>query len=216
MGRITLVTASLLALLASSSPATAERKGHVTVAPCPHSCKTRGIPKPVCRDWKEGSACYVEDLTRPPGYTNNMPHRDPPATRYPIDRPTFPRDECNPRSAYGIAAPRVDIYSVRKTGNFFSEHYKVRGAIEGVCIEEAGYYERGRRKDTIPTVKSERFQRFEFEIKIRADEYPEIRAYNVRGDRDIYEIDPRRYDDRYDDRDRYDYYEGYRGTWRRP
>lgn len=34
----------------------------VTSSPCPYSCKTRGISKDRCKDWKEGNTCFVDDL----------------------------------------------------------------------------------------------------------------------------------------------------------
>ena len=185
----------------------ANKKGHVTVSPCPHSCQTRGIPKNICRDWREGNACYVEDLSQAPGFTNNMPENPPPRLPRPVDRPVFtpiprPPDqdhnvECDPKSDRYIARPRVDIYSIKRTGSFFKDHYKVRGAVEGVCIVEAGYFEKGHKAEEIPTVRTESFRRYEFEVIAQGDRQPEIRVYNLNGDPDVYEIVPDNYDDDY-------------------
>jgi hypothetical protein len=188
-------------------------KGHVTAALCPNSCSTNGLAKNVCRDWREGNVCYVEDLTRPPGYTNLVTSNPvyPGASHY----PNFPNNgngsvsSCN--GAY-VPRPNIDIHSIKKTGNLFKSYYKVRGTVEGKCITEAGYFEDGRRETIIPTVVTPDFRRFEFEVKIRADRDPEIRAYNTQGERDVYEIEDsdRRDDwddDRYDHRD--DYYDDY-------
>jgi hypothetical protein len=37
----------------------------VTSKPCPHSCRTMGIDKQHCRDWREGSMCFVDNLAAP-------------------------------------------------------------------------------------------------------------------------------------------------------
>lgn len=34
----------------------------VSSRPCPYSCKTQGIRKSVCKDWREGNTCYIDDL----------------------------------------------------------------------------------------------------------------------------------------------------------
>lgn len=36
--------------------------GKVTKKPCPYSCRTEGIPKNKCKDWKEGGLCVIERL----------------------------------------------------------------------------------------------------------------------------------------------------------
>ncbi len=40
------------------------KKGAITSSKCPYSCKSKGIKKKHCRDWKEGDRCYVEDLRK--------------------------------------------------------------------------------------------------------------------------------------------------------
>ena len=104
------------------------------------------------------------------------------------------------------------IYRIRPRGGIFSDHYIVIGAIEGVCPIEAGYFEDGRRKEAIPIVTNRAFSRFEFELPIRRDRYPEIRVYNAAGERDIVPVDPdRAYGGRSygDDRRAYDRYDPY-------
>lgn len=45
-------------ILAGASAAGAE----VTSRPCPYDCDTVGIERTQCKDWREGSTCFVEDL----------------------------------------------------------------------------------------------------------------------------------------------------------
>jgi hypothetical protein len=116
-------------------------------------------------------------------YPNRYPDRYP--DRYPNNYPNSPYDSdgCNPRR--GLPRPRVEIYDVRRTGNVFADKVKVRGAVEGVCITEAGLFEEGRLVRSIPTAIGPRFQRFEFEVTTHLGYSPEVRAYNTAGDRDI-------------------------------
>jgi len=60
-----------------------------------------------------------------------------------------------------------------------------------MCLTEAGYYENSRLVETILIAKDPTFRRFEFELKGRSspNRRSEIRVYNVRGDREVYEID---------------------------
>lgn len=44
------------------NPAPRKTTGKVTKKPCPYSCRTEGIPKNKCRDWKEGGLCVIERL----------------------------------------------------------------------------------------------------------------------------------------------------------
>lgn len=49
---------------APSRPLPPERKErrNITKRPCPYSCRTEGIPKSKCRDWKEDGLCVIERL----------------------------------------------------------------------------------------------------------------------------------------------------------
>lgn len=53
------------------------RRGLVTTAPCPYSCKSAGLPAESCREFKDGDKCTVEDFTQPPGHRSLL--RLPPA-----------------------------------------------------------------------------------------------------------------------------------------
>ena len=52
-----------ISLASFSSPLFAE----ITSSNCPYSCRTQGIPKNVCKDWKENGRCFIDDLRYRPG-----------------------------------------------------------------------------------------------------------------------------------------------------
>ena len=60
---------SLAALMSVifTSPLFAEISSSV----CPYSCRTQGIPKNVCKDWKENGRCFIDDLRVRPGVLSN-------------------------------------------------------------------------------------------------------------------------------------------------
>jgi hypothetical protein len=108
--------------------------------------------------------------------------------RYPDYRPypTSPgRGECDGRKGYYGPPPHIEIYEVKPTGNVFGGQVKVRGVVEGICISEAGLFEMGRPITRIPTNLDRRFQRFQFEVKTKLADRPEIRVYSTSGARDI-------------------------------
>jgi hypothetical protein len=114
---------------------------------------------------------------------------------------------------FDISRPYINIARVRPTGNVFGSKYKVFGSVEGMCLVEAGYFEGGRKVSNIPVAPTRDFRRFEFEVTIRGDEFPELRAYTINGDREVRQLDrsdlegdyrDRREDDRYDRYDRWD------------
>lgn len=95
---------------------------------------------------------------------------------------------CNSTYNQNIAAPYVNVYEVRKIGNLFSEKYKVKGSIEGVCLAEAGYFEQGRKVEDFKFQTTPAFARYEFEVTVRASKRPEIRVYNSNGERDVHVV----------------------------
>lgn len=201
--------------------------GPVDTRPCPWDCKMAGLPRHLCRNWHEGKTCHVEDLSR---YAKQQP-APPPQTNVPtqpiwkplpqpslISRAPFDPaqtsgsgyQECQQMRSGYVPSPRISIYKVKPTGNVFSSKYKIVGEIEGICLVEAGLYEDGRRVQNIPLRTTPEFQRFEFEVKGSPDNDPEVRVYNIQGDRDIFEVrEPNDYDrdDNYRRRDRDNYYD---------
>lgn len=60
---------------------------------CPYDCSTERIPKDLCRDWRDGDTCYLQDMRSSPD--NDMrgrydPSQDP--DRYRSDSPYSERD----------------------------------------------------------------------------------------------------------------------------
>jgi hypothetical protein len=171
---------------------------------CPFKCDTVGLPHSVCRDWREGNVCYVEDLTRAPGYSG-IPVGEVRPPYHPLPWPPRGGDDerwCREAGRRGIAQPYVNIYKVKSRGGVFDDKYRVYGSVEGVCLAEAGYFENGYKRESIPVAMRRDFGRYEFEIDARADRYPEIRVYNAAGDRQIVRINPDGYYDGFR-RDRY-------------
>lgn len=86
------------------------------------------------------------------------------------------------RTGSNIAAPRINIYSSKRTGSNYDGTYRVRGSVEGVCLADAGYFENGKKASTIPVTTTPKLTRREFEVRARGRFSPEIRVYNVNGD----------------------------------
>ena len=65
-----------LIVLVSVGTATAEpgneassiRRGLITSASCPYSCRDAGVPAGMCRQIRIGDVCQIEDFTQPPGH----------------------------------------------------------------------------------------------------------------------------------------------------
>lgn len=202
------------------------REGYLDVRLCPHNCHGAGIEKRVCRDWREGDVCYVEDLRRPrqsgpisiPRPPPPPPAYNPPSSRLPFDRAPTTGGECEGVSRRDLPRPRVNIHKVRRAGGMFGSKIKVSGSVEGVCLVEAGSYENGRQEDPIRVYPRRTFQRFDFDVYVKGDKNPEIRVYNSAGDsaamrvegEDSEDRDDRWYGERYPDRRDDRYYDDYR------
>lgn len=165
-------------------------------------------------------------VRRPPGLSAGQ-FGERPNSVYPVPRPAqgwtpgplWPVEPGGPTRGEAVEAcrrkgyvsrPRIDIYRVKKTGNIFGDKYKVRGVVEGVCLVEAGYYEEGHREQNIQIVTTPEFRRFDFEVRVRADQErePELRVYNIQGERDVYQVGTDEFDS--DERD-----DGYWGNGNR-
>lgn len=193
-------------------------QGYLDVRLCPHNCRSAGIEKRVCRDWREGDVCYVEDMRRPrqsgpisiprPPSPPAPPIVGDPPGRLPEDPWRGSQGECQGVSRQELSRPRVNIYKVRRAGSMFGSKLKVSGSVEGVCLAEAGSYENGRPEDPIRVSPQRNFKRFDFDVYVKGDKNPEIRVYNTAGDsavvrvegEDEYRDDNDRYRERYDDR----------------
>ena len=158
--------------------------GRVTAHSCPHNCETARLAQRDCRDWRDGNTCYVEDLRRS-SYSGLKPDTDGKVgdgDRY-----------CDTVDRRDISAPRIEVSDVR-AGGFFSSESRIEGTVEGSCLTEAGYFERGRKVRDIPVNVSRDFSRYNFDINARPQAGSEIRAYNKFGDYDVFDLERERYE----------------------
>lgn len=88
-----------------------------------------------------------------------------------------------------VQRPRIEIGRVRPTGGVFSGKFKVSGSIYGACVQEAGYFEEGRLKESIRFPLDDRYNRQEFEITGRSGRRGELRVYTTDGRDDVISID---------------------------
>lgn len=88
-----------------------------------------------------------------------------------------------------VQRPRIEIGRVRPTGGVFSGKFKIGGSIYGACIQEAGYFEEGRLKESIRFPLDDRFNRLEFEITGRSGRRGELRVFTTDGMDDVVPID---------------------------
>lgn len=191
------VLGTAFALCFTPAAAFAQTKlGLVTSRPCPYSCETRGLPKNLCRDWKEGETCYVEDLSKPSEDGASAMDSDL-GLDLPVRKPgggglggivppgnLSGSEECRTLSRSELAPPRVNLEQTGSSGRMF-ERSTIRGSVEGVCIQEAGYFENGRKVEEIPVQTRRQFGRFNFELRARRDRNPEVRVYNTAGESDV-------------------------------
>ena len=160
-------------------------KGKITKRACPYSCRTENINKRYCKDWREGSICVIEDLRTPATKTSST------ATSITSKSPSLDsRRACRETPRNRLPRNYINIGKVKKSGNLFKPYYRVYGSIEGTCVLEAGYYQHDRLQKKFNIPMNKEFGRYEFNIQVRGDKNPEIRVYNIHGDRDSITIDP--------------------------
>ena len=80
-----------------------------------------------------------------------------------------------------LRVPEIEIEDVDSTGGLFSGKYRIKGSIMGACIEEAGYFEKGRLKQSFDYPFSDRYKRENFRIKVRSGKRGEIRILSYDG-----------------------------------
>jgi hypothetical protein len=179
-------------------------RGYGSSRPCPWNCKMAGLPADKCRDWKTGNTCYIEDFTRAPRSSNDaaqgaaVAQNPAPAANQPAAPAVVAQgqdqtrgagyQECRQASTDTLGRPTVEIGDVERSGGLFSDKYNIRGSVEGVCIVEAGVFEGGKKIQDIPVVTAREFRRFDFDVKASAGVKPEIRAYNINGQRDVFQF----------------------------
>jgi hypothetical protein len=164
--------------------------GVVTVQACPYSCRTTGIPKSHCRDWREGNACIIEDLRYPGnGRVPTIPqHLLYPVANIPSYQPPSyttgygSHQNCNSLPRHSITPPRIEIHRTESQG-FLSSKVRVLGTVEGQCIREAGGFEEGFKVSNFSVPLTPEYGRYEFSTELDASDIPEIRVYTIYGDR---------------------------------
>lgn len=192
----------ILLLIILATNIFAAPRGEISSRPCPYSCRTQSLDKEQCKDWRDGNTCFVEDLTKQPkqesprartsmprvpsgsDLTNKWQNNDFDKDEMYYGRRNSPSNKnCNKNQYY--ARPGVYILNIKRTGGYFSSKVKVSGYIEGVCIEEAGLFEDGYKTSNFQIPTTNQFGRYEFQIVTDKDRVPEIRAYNILGDKDV-------------------------------
>lgn len=220
MARFVKLIAILLCLLTVvAREAVAQRHGEVSSRNCPYDCRTQGIPKSDCREWRQGTVCYVEDLRvpGPSGAPTPIPSTSAIELRSPADvgasvgasewsvpkerrgsRATDERSqgggwdgdfgtgvgECERLKHGDIPPPKISVGRIRPVGGGL-DRMRVSGSIEGVCLVEAGYFEDGRKVESIHTSAQRRFQRYAFDITGHISPTSELRVTNAAGDSDV-------------------------------
>jgi hypothetical protein len=172
--------------------------GVVSVQACPYSCRTTGIPKSHCRDWRQGNACIIEDLR----YSGDG--RVPPIPQhllYPVVNNAPPHygsgydhganhgasGTCDSLPRGAITPPRIEIHRV-ESGGFLSSKVRVLGTVEGQCIREAGGFEEGFKVSNFQVPLTPNHGRYEFSTELDSSDIPEIRAYTIYGDRAVQSV----------------------------
>ena len=127
---------------------------------------------------------------------NHIPpgHRRPGRNVYTEQQPNSYRGDENDavrrcRNLGRIRRPRIEISRVKQSGGLFSGKYRINGSIYGACIEEAGYFERGRLKNEVVIPLDDRYSRREFSFQVRPGRRGQIRVYTLDGREDIIDVD---------------------------
>ncbi len=96
--------------------------------------------------------------------------------------------ECASANREHLPQPKIFVYKISKSGGTPRPIYRVSGTIEGSCLNEVGYFQRGHLARAIPIRVTRDFTRTDFRVEVDLSDFPEIRAYNSAGDSDIYPI----------------------------
>lgn len=98
-------------------------------------------------------------------------------------------DLCKNLTRDNLAPPKVFVYKVRRTNIPPYDRVRVSGTIEGACLAEAGYFERGHLEKKVAVKTTRDFERINFTVEVRPQVAPEIRVYNTVGDSDVYRVE---------------------------
>lgn len=103
-------------------------------------------------------------------------------------RHSEPRASCRGLKNTYISQPYINLYSLEQIPGMPDEYYRARGSFEGKCLTEAGYFENNRKAASVKVRTIPEFERFEFDLRVRAGRHPELRAYNINGERAAYPL----------------------------
>lgn len=181
-------------------------QGYVTSSLCPYDCKTKGIKRKFCRDWKEGGRCFVEDLSRqtvkvepisPIGapqlpkiqmLRDSTSHQDSGVfANFVSAKKSLEQKEveaaCKGKAPFELPQPSIQIRQARQLGALADNLYQLEGSLEGTCLINGGYFESGTLKKKLSLETKKSFGSFRFECVVNPTRKPEIRLYNTAGER---------------------------------
>ena len=139
-----------------------------------------------------GARPHYDDRDDRGGYDEGYGHsgHDDRQDSYHQDGPAFGNGDAAERCRRArIQRPRIEVGRVRPTGGVFSGKFKVEGSIYGACVQEAGYFEEGRLKESIRFPLDDRYNRQEFQITGRSGRRGELRVFTTDGRDDVVSID---------------------------
>lgn len=121
----------------------------------------------------------LDQTKPPPSMAAGTPPMDNPAPKpETMNEETGNMDHCRHSR---IRYPRIEFGNFKSSGGLFSGKYRMNGSVFAACVEEAGYYENGRRVQSIDFPRSDRAQRVEFRVKVRTGRNGQIRVYQSNG-----------------------------------
>ena len=137
--------------------------------------------KPVSRDW---DGILEQGEVPDPRIDYTRPRLMPTRVADPSHRPSA----CSPKSARKLAAPRVEIESLRRTAQGAEQAILARGFVEGECLSTAGLYVDGVLKEPFEVHTQPSSKRFPFFVALKSSTGAEIRVYTVTRDVAVAEV----------------------------
>lgn len=106
-----------------------ERRGLITTASCPYTCQMAGVSTNVCKEWRAGDTCYVEDLSQAPGHRSVV--RIPGGRDQASDERLRPKASLNKRGLITSSSCPYDCARARVSPEFCREWQA-----DGLCYVE--------------------------------------------------------------------------------
>lgn len=128
---------------------------------------------------KYSKETFIPQSNKPP--SANFPGK-------PVFRPLHkkPVEGCN--DSY-LKKPLIEVSDKEARGGLFSGKYRLYGSIFAACVNEAGYYERGKLKDKLDFPLSSDYERRSFEFKVRSGRGGAIKVYSANGEVESLSVD---------------------------